>query len=425
MRNLLRKIPSINFALLCLILFFMRLPPVYLLPIGGSFFTSHSIARYLSLFILISSVLILFIKNKTLEIDKKLIILILFYFLTQSFSVVRSVNIPEYLLVYKNIIFGIVIFFVSLLVVNAKNAKTLISLLLITGVVNLFLETLIYFSPNFIYDYLQPFFDQKYWTYFAYQFQRGRFFGDILDEILVPLIFYFFTLQKKTVNKVLLLLYLSAISFFALLSNWRFKIVILVFSFSASLFFYFRKFKRYFIPSLFITAIFLFVAYNVSLKIVGFNTLDRLLLTNKKDIKSFTSRFAYWDESVKMALYSPLLGVGLGNYYDYLPEEVKLTDIQFMQIYSNTFYIKYDPHNIFFSVLANTGFLGLASYVLIICYFIQCDISSVRKSNPLLTSIVIVFWSLFAFAVLNPAMEFSYQFMFWFLRGTIYKMDSL
>ncbi|OGH16139.1 MAG: hypothetical protein A3C30_02905 [Candidatus Levybacteria bacterium RIFCSPHIGHO2_02_FULL_40_18] len=84
-----------------------------------------------------------------------------------------------------------------------------------------------------------------------------------------------------------------------------------------------------------------------------------------------------------------------------------------------------DPHNVFASTFAETGFLGLGSLVLLLLYFLQKDIGIMKSSNDLSKTFVVSFWTLFVFALLNPSSSIIYQTLFWLLRALIEKSPKL
>lgn len=404
----------------------MRFPPLYFLPTGSSLFTSHSISRYLLLFIFMSSLYLLYRNKQKIQIERRLLILILFYFLTQSLSIVNAINIIDFLSVYKNIIFGIIVFIVSASIVNKKNIQKLIYIMLITVSINIIFEYLIYFHPNFVFTYLSHFFYSTYLDYFYYQFQRQRFFLEMYEEVFIPFLFYHIVTSNKRINKIATSFLIAVISFFTFVSNWRFKAVMLVFAVTVSVLLYFMRLKNYLIPLGLGMIVFLFLGYFISLKLVGFNTLDRLLFSKEEDVNTIVSRFSLWNESLTIGLSSPIFGGGLGNFYDYLHEGEKLEQRGYLFNRSNKLTMIDNPHNSFFNVLASSGLLGLLSFILLILYFVKSDVQSMkRKVNYVLPAFIIAFWTLFFKSIFSPESDFTYQFIFWFLRGIIYKLQII
>ena len=181
---------EIIFTIFCISFFLLRLPPINLFGIESSFTSTHSLVRYIHILIFIFLLIDIKTRNKITSIQKQLSYLILFYIFAQSLSVIRTVNISQFLLIYKNIIFGILTFLITKTLVTRNNIHFLIKTLILTFLINFVYQFFIYFYPQIVYLYLKPFFDQNYWQYFDYQYQRHRFFGDMLDEPFLPIIFY-------------------------------------------------------------------------------------------------------------------------------------------------------------------------------------------------------------------------------------------
>lgn len=422
--RLIQDIPKIKSFLLYISLFFVRLPPFYLLPTTNSLFTSHSIARYLIIFIFFLVLLELYWKKTKLLIPKKLTFLLLFYLISQSLSITKVININDFLLDYKNVVFGLLTFIIVVATVSSSNVRRIIIILLITGSFNILFNIIIYFFPNMVFTFLQPFFYDKYWDSFIFQFQRQRFFSDMFDEILIPLLFFIIYIRKRIIVRLTSVLFLALISMLSLLSNWRIKMLILIFGlfFSSKLFI--KKSKTVLIAIYMSVFLFLSVGYIFSISIIGFNTLDRFLFKEREDVESITSRFKYWELATSLASYFPITGIGLGNYLEYVPEASKLPFLNPLSRNVENIEVAFHPHNIFFNTLATSGFLGLLSFSLLIFYFLKTDLYYVKKASLLYKSFLIVFWSLFLYGNFVVPTNFSFQFMFWFIRGIIQQFNS-
>lgn len=278
------------------------------------------------------------------------------------------------------------------------------------------------FSPEVIYTYLQPFFYDKYLESLNYQFQRQRYFPEIFDEILIPLLFYILYSQKSRIKRVILIFSISGIASFSLLSNWRIRLIIFILSFFISLKVY-AGISKNLTKVIFISVIlFMTFSYIISVQVIGFNALDRLLLQKKEDITNITGRFKNFNTATSLALSFPIFGVGLGQYEEYIPEISKLPFLNTFRTSIRNLEIAYYPHSIFFSTLATSGFLGLFSFTLLILYFLKRDLSNLKRSSLLYKSFLIVFWTMFIYSNSTPTNYFSYQAMFWFFRAIIEKL---
>lgn len=408
------------FFLFCLVLILMRLPQIYIFP---SFFSlaAHDLAAVLILVLFIIIVFRSYLTGKKIIHANNISFLILFYLFTQSISVIKAADTVSFLNTYKNIILGITTYFVTINIIDKKKVKILIYILLFTGLINLVFETVSYFYPQFI-DRLQLIFQDKYWNFFVWQYQRNRFFSDILDEILLPFIIIFFVSAKSKFKTAIGLLYISLIAFFTLLSNWRVKLVMFIFSLLASTVLFKRLFKGKILKLFSFIFGFLCIGYFISISIMGINALDRFFLREKEDVKTLYSRLDYWNKSIDIASFSPVIGIGLGNYFNFLSPDEQLANRNSSQTLIGSFIVIEDPHSILFSTLVSSGVMGFISYILLIIYFLKKDLESLKNSSSISVALIIAFWTYYIFALLNPATNFPYQYMFWLLRGTIYSL---
>jgi len=208
-------------------------------------------------------------------------------------------------------------------------------------------------------------------------------------------------------------LYFGMVSFFAYVSNWRTKLLLLFFSFFTSSLIFVKK-LMVFVAFLLTLFSILILSDKISLNTIGTNTLDRVInfdVFRSESKDAVLSRFSYWGEAYTIALSSPLIGIGLGNYYDHS---------SIMK--SSSIFID-NPHNYFMSVLVDTGFIGLLFFCLLIGYFVINDIQVLRNPSSEIFPFIIAFWALFIFSLLNPQDFFYYYFLFWLFRGVIYKLE--
>jgi O-antigen ligase len=120
-----------------------------------------------------------------------------------------------------------------------------------------------------------------------------------------------------------------------------------------------------------------------------------------------------------MAQSQPLLGVGLGNYYDNLPPEKK----SFLSLSNwqnkESSIASTNPHDIFAQILSELGFVSLLFYLIMISYFAISDIKILLKQDNFAKAVVISFWSLFLYSLFNPTTTLTYNSLFWVLRALI------
>lgn len=439
MKDFIQRISQTNLFLLIITIFLVRLPPVYILPLKSPLLTSHSLARYLILTMFSLLILRLFILKEKLQLDRKLAALVLFFFATQSLSLINAANLSAFLLDYKNIVFSLALFFITIATIQAQKTQTIVAVLLIATLLNVIYEAIVYFYPETIYSFFRHIFYDKYWQFFELQFRRQRLFSDTFDEATVPFLLYFLIFQRSRRLKSFALTILGGVAFFALVSNWRIKLAMLLFATVATTLMLTKSFLSSARIAIFSTLALLLVLILTLFTQSKSNALTRLVSPTKNDLATLVGRLELWDDAATMAFYSPLTGVGLANFSAYLKPAYQLPSFGPQLPSSPAKPISYyktirhidNPHNIFFSSLAETGFLGLVSLLLLIGYFIKSDLAILRAITTrqsfegrralLPGAAIISFWTLFLFALLNPPTQFAYLFYFWLLRGIIAK----
>lgn len=415
----------INFQLLCIAIFLIRLPPVYLLPIKSALFNSHSIARYLLMILLAFSLVLIYLNKIRLILDNKLSLYIFFYFLSLSLSIIPAVNPQAFFSIYKHHLVGIVIFLLSVIILDSKDKIIkLIKVLVLTVVINAVYEFFIYFQPAAILSTLKNFIYGQYWDVLFMNYQRERYFIDIYDSALIPFLLYFFYTSRDRIYKITSLLIIFAVSFFALISNFRSQFIMVLFSLVLGLHIFFRKLSSYGLQIVILLFI-LYTGYVISATYFGSNSLDRLITPGEDEYATITKRTYLWKQSIDMVSLSPFFGIGLGNFYDYLPTSKKLNLSVFRWVNDLQMISETHPHNIFFSALAETGYIGLLSLILLIIYFIKTDYKYMKFHNPIISSTIIGFWSLFIFALLNPPVTLPYISLFWIFRAIITNSERI
>jgi len=114
----------------------------------------------------------------------------------------------------------------------------------------------------------------------------------------------------------------------------------------------------------------------------------------------------------------PLFGVGLGNYSEYFTKEI--TDLRFSTVNKNitsgSIQVYDDPHNVFFSFFAETGFFGLTTLLIILVFFSKQDLLIFFKKNKsqndlLRIAFLLSFWSLILYSLINPANSMRFYFL--------------
>ena len=421
MKNIYRTLEKVNFIILCSAIFLFRLPPLNLLSVDSPILSTHGISRIAILLITLLNIILLYKKLLNFRLDKKLTIFIALYFLSLSASVLNSININAFFSFYKDIIIGLLIFINANILINTEEkVYFIIKAITLTVIFNLLFQYLIYFHPD-LTSAIRYLFYSKYWKLVEINYSRGRFFSDIYDAALIPLLF--FSIKKKGNSLSFTSIIITCfIILFTFLSNFRGHVIILLISMFVFQFTYFNKYKK----ASFLVIIFLFVTIYVgnliSVNFVKYSIIDRFIFPEQQDNLSILGRIDNWNESIRMGLSSPLTGIGLGNFYDNLPSVNKPHGFVADWRYKLADISAVDPHNIFFSIFAETGFLGLFSFCLLLIYFMLNDIKSLKYDGNLNHILLIEsFWLFFLYSLFDPEYTIPYLATFWLLRLMIIK----
>ena len=396
------------------------LPPFYLF---ASFLNVNTLAKVL--WVVVFLVLVLK-KERQIPKENTLLWLFLAFFLTQSLSVFGAVNIFAFLQQYEDLIFTALFFFISLSLLNKpKDIKNVVVVLLAGGVVNLVFQTIIFLFPNLFLRVGELFLHEGYLEIIKINVGRSRIYFEGYDEILIPILLYLWLNLRKKIKSAFSLFYVLLITTFSFVSNFRTRFLMLIFSLFFS-FFLFLKTKKTYLFAFFILPVTVYFLYSILTQNIGFTVFDRLLFqSEKEDVNTVTGRIEKWEKTVEIGLSAPVFGVGLGNYYDYLDPSMKQYASLFEQTRKEFELAAYDPHGIFFKIFAETGFLGLFSFLLILGYFLKKDIKILFSKEEIPKIFIVSFWTLFLYALVNPSYTTKYQALFWLLRILVEKSKGL
>lgn len=423
-KELTTRIRGYHVPLLAGAIFLLRLPPLYLLPIQHPLVMSHNIVRLTFILLLTNEILYHFFHSNKLRTSTVTFSVILVWFLSQSLSVIEATYISQFISAYKDIVFSIIVFFVSYYTVNQKNIRFFVLTLFISSFIHVAMQLSAYFAPNQFYILFNQLFYDKYWQFFSYQYSRQRFFGDALDETVIAIALLLIITSRRMLMQIAVYLFLGIVTFITFASNWRSKTLIYIFAFTSSMILYLKYFKKLAVIFL-ITIAFVIISNFLSREIIGYNVIDRLIYPENEEIATIDARLNYWDEAVDIGMSSPFFGVGLGHFYDYL-------SIQTQQLVMSSYLNRYrafitidDPHNIFFSTFATTGFTGLISLGLLFSVFFYSDFRTIiKKKDNVIKALILVYWSTVLFSLFNPWLYFSYLGYLWFVRGSIESLKN-
>jgi len=409
-------------------IFLFRIPPFYVIINNNPLFLTYNIGRALSILIIFQKI----VTNRNsisraISVNKHVFFFLLLFFLSQSIPIIKAINIVEYLKKYKDFIFFIIIFIDSYLLSNRKTMILYIYTLLIASLVSLGIQVIMYHF-TYIFKAIKINIEQNYYQFFEFQKNRGRFFGETFDEVITPLIF---VIYRKGWASIFFYSLLILITYTTYISNWRTKTIMFIFAvIFTGIFIYFKKSVKLLTIGSVVVLIFTIaiLANVISINTTGTSVNQRLLLLDSESLNTTTVRLKYWNTAKEIGMSNFLLGVGLGNYFDYLSNKEKTMNSNQIGLSSNTkFIIIDDPHNIFLSTFVSTGIIGLISISILIFYFAYSDLLYFfnNKKDGLAYLLSISNWTLFLFSLFNPFLYWQYLYFFALLRGSLEKIKYL
>lgn len=407
---------EILFNLFLFSLILIKLPPFYFTPLQTPFLVSHTAAKVLIFLIFLFINIFNTSKLRVIFFNKTIILTLLtFYFISQSVSVIKAQDILSFLKSYQNIISNFTIFWLSYYFIKSlsgrilKLNKTIISL----AIFLIIMEFIFYlFKWSFI-DLSKNLIQKEVISSYINDLERGRSSIGLNLEIFFP-----FLIQYSYL--------LAGLSFLSVISNFRTRLVSLIFSSFMSLLLFWSNNKKVLIFKIILAGGGVIAAIFISTYLFNFNIYDRLLLKDKmEDVGTINFRVASADRSLKLLQSSPLIGIGLGNYLFTDKDISKYTsfgnpDDKYNLIYTEL--VRYSPHNIFLHTMAETGIFGLVSLSLLIFYFVKNDWmilnqSKKNKFNEFSKACIIGSWTIFVFMLFNPSHTIFVTGWFWALRG--------
>jgi len=141
-----KKIDNFFLNLFLLSAFFFKIPNFYILPfLKISFLTSQALSRIILLFLFFK---IYFFNRKIFDElkNKAIFLLIFFFFVIQSISIIPAINIPNFWARYKDIIIGLASFFIFYF--YKKDHKKIINVFLLSVFINAIYQFLLIYSGN-------------------------------------------------------------------------------------------------------------------------------------------------------------------------------------------------------------------------------------------------------------------------------------
>lgn len=419
--KVIQKLHSWTVLLFCFVVFATLFPSFYLL--GTSYGKIHSQIVLIILNVVVFTIFTFenIFYNK-ISPKSKILIPVLIFLTTQTLSVISTINFPEFFREYKNLFNAILIFINILYLSKNKYFKNIFPNLLKTtlflwGILNIYL----FFASNSDLDMITNLIHVNYINLIKAHKENGKFFFESYFVSLVPLIMYLIHKAQKFKNKLIFITIGFVIFFLSLASNFRAIVVLLGLSILMAIY----NYKKWAIKILFFylfTTLSIFVLYASVLKLnIHRTVINRFLIESKEDYDSLNLRLAFYLKGLKIGFSSSLLGVGLGNFRDSISLNQSVDQIfKNKQKVANFQQATYtDPHNIFIKTFAETGLVGLLSFVYLVGFFILSDFHRIKKGNILLYSLIFAFWSNFLYGMVNPTYALAYLGFFWLMRGLI------
>ena len=406
------KLLTLLYLAFLISLFLYRIPSFYIFDTASKLLVSHTISKVVDIVIFISLLIIFFLKRRRydLQINMHLIVLLLLFILSQSLSVILFFKF------YHNFILGIIIFLLTFFFVKQNKIENFEKYLLSCGLI-LTLGAFIYsLFSNQILLILKPFIQNEFMYAFLTDLSRDRRTLSLGQEIFLP----FFIIKINGNKKIFFLLSSLLITYLSIVSNYRSFLIMVLFIWLS--FFIFSKKINIKIPRVLLGTSIFFIFLFTALTTYsgnGVSFLDRLSLTDvNNSLGSIQYRISATQKSIDLFFSSPITGIGLGNYYIYQKKQRPLVK-GYQASYNDQ--VIYSPHNIIFQYLAETGFLGLFTFLLLVMYFLKKDLGILflSSTNIPIFPYIVSFWSIMLFFLFNPANSIIYLSWFWFIRGII------
>lgn len=428
---------NILFTLLLIAIFILKFYSFYPLPIYSIFFATHTIAKAL---ICLIALIFIFRKRKSLHLiykkNKILFILLSFFVLGQSLSVISAEDIYLFLKFYHNTIISLLIISLGFaLYPKAQYTTRILNYFgIIIGIVLIAIELFYFFFPAASYYLISTVIQKEFADAIVSNILQNKSMLALGPEMFVPFfIIPVFDKRTKPIIKFFLFLFVFILLYLSVFSNFRTRILSFIFAFSLSFFIYIKR-SKFFKSSkswsilktpaiiLFLMIVVFQVAISASSSLYSYNIIDRLTLTNKyEDLGPVESRIDQIFNSLYIFTSSPLIGIGLGNYLNYV-------NLPFVNSYNSNNYREEfvymsagRPHNIFVQTLVETGIIGTISFICLLLYFIKKDLYILihEKREIYIQGYIISSWTVIFYGLFNPADTIYVLGWFWFARGII------
>lgn len=408
-----------NITLLFFIAFFLlKFIPLEFETIGIPILTTH-VAGKILIFLVTTYHLFIDKSNVSKSVAAKIL---LFYFVTQSVSIITAKDVTLFLKDYQNLFFNILIWFNAfILIQHHGNKNKFFSFTLFLGVVITVVEFIYYLFPNQFFAVGQLIIQNEVYETYQFDFGRDRYHLYLHTEMFLPfLIHYLFQLKKPSMY-VLYLVVITISIVLSIVSKFRRKFIIAILGGAYTLFtlkneFFVQKSKAIII----LIGICFIVIFGISLfGEKSYTVIDRILLTEEQDIATIDTRKESLWRSIDLLSSSWITGVGMGNYQLYVSDNNKtqIADSVSKRLYQRS---SADPHSIISKTMAETGIVGLIGLSVMIIFFGIRDVKRYRffqewEIHPYITG----FWLLALYSLFSPFTTVFVSGLFWYFRGVI------
>lgn len=413
----------IGLMLFLLAMFLIKLPSFYLSSATSKFLTSHVVAKIIIGIIFLYFLIDIKIRKK---LNHKSIILPFIFLISQTLSILRAVDTVLFLKDYQNLIFFLLIIILGFIYgQRKKNASIIYKFILITGVFVVFLDFIYFlFSHQFIY-FISIFIQKEMLPAYILNLERGRYNLYLNTELFLPFFITIFLISNNKLNKIYSLVAVSFITFSTIISNFRHRLLFLIFVLISFGYNFFQKRKKTYIKK-YVTiffAVFLLVTFSslfIARTFFQKDIVNRLLFQNEfEDVSTINTRLNNFKNSMKLLSSSPVFGVGLGNYQLYQGNNKEFSVIDSMQ---RDFMVesRSDPHSIISKTAGESGIIGLLALGLMIIYFFRRDFLFIKEDGSYeVFAYIISFWGLFILSLITPSITIFRGGWMWFMRGLL------
>jgi hypothetical protein len=413
--------------------FFIRIPSLNIIPfVSSDFLATQSLARVVFLGLFVVEVYLYWLGKSSLRLyigkNRFLVALILLFFLELSLGIFYAGDTLEFLIRYKDVFLGIVMFFLGL--VYAKNLESIAKVSLFAMVLIFFYQLIILLAPS-LFKALAPVIYGKHVELVLANIARNRVYVETFDEAVVLLVIWWLYRRKGGVkNTYLGYVLLVLVGFFAFVSNFRSRLLFFLVTLTGFILNSLLSFKKAVSIKLGLSPLLIslvltgFIASIVAGGIFGQTFIDRLqFASQQEDVETVFFRVKQLQEAWEMALENNFSGVGLGNFYEGLPFsknysfflQTAITSDKEITTKGAAIYV----HNIFGTFLAEGGVWAGILFLALTVKFLFDDYKLARKGEEGSLLLVFAFWGLFTYSLFNPFVPFSLQGLFWFVRGVI------